>query len=242
MTADEDQRTPLPLHALVTPSHGVLRDEWFLPSVPAGCTPVLHHHDEEPATFATGHWHRIVGRKLDIVLHTISTSGADAVFVMSDVDVRFYAAVADDLRDRMRGMDVLFQNNRPTLPEDPENVCCGFVAIRASDRTRAFYERARAILVAADDPTVGEQRACIAALQESPHRIRWGFLPVTYWSPGDPRGRWRPGMSLDPPENMLLHHANHTVGVQNKLAQLRAVAAIMAERRRGERGAPNSSG
>jgi hypothetical protein len=236
MARDEDAGA-LPLHALLTPSHAVLCDEWFLPSVPPDCVPLLHEHADAPETFAQGRWHRIVGRKLDIVLETIVTSGRDARFVMSDVDVRFYGAVAGDLRDRMHGVDVLFQNNRPTLPEDAENVCTGFMVIRASERTRAFFTRARAVLEAADDPAVGDQRACIATLQEAPHLIRWGFLPVTYWSPGDPRGRWHPGMSLDPPAGMLLHHANHTVGVANKVAQLRAVATVMEGRRRARGGA-----
>jgi hypothetical protein len=30
---------------------------------------------------------------------------------------------------------------------------------------------------------------------------------------------------------LLLHHANHTIGVDNKLAQLRAVSAVMEQRR-----------
>jgi hypothetical protein len=78
---------------------------------------------------------------------------------------------------------------------------------------------------------MGDQRACIEVLRSAPGLIRWNFLPVTYWSPGDPRGRWHPGMSLHPPRGLLLHHANHTVGVANKVAQLEAVEALVSGRR-----------
>ena len=217
----------LQVHALVTPSHAALLNHWFLRTMPADCVSVVHSRDAEPAQFARGHWHRVVGQKLEIVLDAIAALDPDALFVMSDVDVCFYGAIADDLRRRMRGLDVLFQNNRPSLPEAADNVCSGFMVIRATARSSDFFERARNVLRTADDAAVGDQRACIEVLRAFPDLIRWGFLPVTYWSPGDPRGRWEPGMSLAPPEGLLLHHANHTIGVANKLAQLQAVASLM---------------
>jgi hypothetical protein len=223
---------PLTVHALVTPSHMPMLERWFLPSLPVECRPVIHSRDAEPVVYAQGSWHRVVGQKFDIVLETISTLDDGELFVMSDVDVCFYGSFVDDARGRMDGLEVLFQNNRPTLPLAPDNVCTGFMVIRATSRSRDFFERARNVLVTRNSAIVGDQNACIEILRTAPDAIRWGFLPVTYWSPGDPRGRWEPGMSLAPPDGMLLHHANHTVGVDNKLAQLEAVAAIMELRRR----------
>jgi hypothetical protein len=84
------------------------------------------------------------------------------------------------------------------------------------------------VLERADDPLVGDQRACIEALRARPDAVRWALLPRRYWSPGDPRGRWLPGRSLSPPPGLVLHHANHTVGNDNKLAQLRQVERLVA--------------
>lgn len=216
------------VHALVTPSHATLLHDWFLRTLPAECQPVIHERDAQPVQFASGEWHRVVGQKLEIVLDALATIDRDDFFVMSDVDVCFYNEIAGDLRSRMSDRDVLFQNNRPTLSASADNICSGFMVIRASPGSREFFERARDVMQAADDPAVGDQRACIETLRAMPDLIRWGFLPITYWSPGDPRGRWVPGMSLRPPEGLILHHANHTVGVENKVAQLRLVAASVA--------------
>jgi hypothetical protein len=227
-----DLTRAIEIHALVTPSHTGMLEQWFLPSLPAGLEPVVHRREAEPVEYARGNWHRVVGQKLDIVLDTIAALESDSLFIMSDVDICFYEAITDDVRQRMHDHDLLFQNNRPTLPAAADNLCSGFMVIRASARTRDFFERARDVLTTTNDAAMGDQRACIHVLRTYPDLVRWSLLPITYWSPGDPRGRWEPGMSLVPPEGVVLHHANHTVGVANKLEQLRAVAAIVEQRRR----------
>jgi len=226
----------LEVHALVTPSHAALRDDWFLRTLPPDCRAIIHARDAEPVQFARGDWHRVVGQKLDIVLETIASLDDGAIFVMSDVDISFYAPIADDLRCRMRDHNVLFQNNRPSLPTAADNICSGFMVIRSTPASCDFFERARRVLHTADDAAVGDQKACISVLREFPDLIAWGFLPVTYWSPGDPRGRWEPGRTLTPPDGLVLHHANHTVGVENKVAQLEAVSALMPVRQHGTGG------
>jgi len=222
--------TALRVHSLVTPSHEVLLRDWFLRTLPPDLEPVIHRRDAEPADFAQGHWHKVVGQKFDILLDVLAAGTEGDAVVMSDVDVAFYAPVTAAVLPRMADRDILFQNNRPSLPEGMEHLCSGFMVIRASASTVAFFAAARDVLRAANDPATGDQRSCIQVLRERPDMVRWGFLPITFWSPGDPRGRWTPGMSLCPPEGMVLHHANHTVGVRNKVAQLRAVATLMSAR------------
>lgn len=192
---------------------------------------MIHRRDAEPVEFAQRHWHEVVGQKLDILIEALMATADGDVLVMSDVDVAFYAPVTGDVLRRMEGRDILFQNNRPSLPESAEHLCSGFMVVRASTASIAFFTAAREVLRTANTPAVGDQRACVEVLRRRPDAVRWGFLPTTYWSPGDPRGRWSPGMSLSPPDGMLVHHANHTVGVDNKVAQLRAVAELVTVRR-----------
>lgn len=58
--------------------------------------------------------------------------------------------------------------------------------------------------------------------------IRWGFLDPSFFSPSAP---WRPGMPLAVPDGIAMHHANWTFGVQNKIAQLSAVRAMIGPQR-----------
>jgi len=126
----------------------------------------------------------------------------------------------------MLGYDLLFQHNRPSLSKVPEHICTGFMAIPNNPYSRAFARHARRWLEICDHPEIGDQNACIEVLRRSPDCLTFGFPPVSYWSPGSSLGRWLPGRRLKPPRQMILHHANHTVGIGHKIQQLRTVEAM----------------
>ena len=70
-----------------------------------------------------------------------------------------------------------------------------------------------------------DQDAChfVKACLLSPYpRIRC-LLPERYWTFGRNDMHWKPYMTVNPPTNLLMHHANWTVGVANKLRLLEAV-------------------
>ena len=51
------------------------------------------------------------------------------------------------------------------------------------------------------------------------------------WTPGQEGSRnWRRGDALDLPAGVLVHHANWTKGLANKVSQLEAVDELVAER------------
>ena len=67
---------------------------------------------------------------------------------------------------------------------------------------------------------------------KNPYRFRWGFLPKEFFGGGTLTGKsWEPGLLLPVPKKIVLHHANWTVGVENKLAQLAYVRSVVANRR-----------
>jgi hypothetical protein len=54
--------------------------------------------------------------------------------------------------------------------------------------------------------------------------ISWRYLPSTFMSGGTFTGRqWNPEEPLDVPPDLQIHHANWTIGVENKLAQMKHV-------------------
>lgn len=218
---------PLDIWALVTPSHERLLHDWFLRTLPGDCHPVVNRVDAEPVEYGRGQWHRVVVHKFDVLERAFAMEPADSVFVMSDVDIRFYSAFAADARRRIEGLDVLFQNNRPGVSHRYNHLCPGFMIVRCCDRARSFFARAKAILLEANDPLTGEQRSCISALEENPESIRYALLPDTYWTPVRTGVDWQPGNPLTPPRDVILHHANKTTGIANKMAQLSAVERLV---------------
>jgi hypothetical protein len=58
----------------------------------------------------------------------------------------------------------------------------------------------------------------------NPYGIIWGYLPITFFSPGAiSNKKWQSGQRIDIPKNIVLHHANWTEGIENKIAQLQYV-------------------
>lgn len=227
----------LPVFAVATPSHLGLLRQWFLASLPADCRARVHQFDAAPVRWARGQWHRVVAEKLHYLDRAFDLTPAGAIFVFADVDIRFYRPFAGELRLAMHDMDLLFQDSRPGEPHRLEHLCTGFMAVRNNARTREFFRRACEILLAADNPQVGDQSACIQALQQDPGALRHALLPSAYWVPPRTGRHWVPGEPLRPPADLVLHHACRTVGTQNKHAQLAAVLAA-----RGPAGHPVPGG
>jgi hypothetical protein len=214
--------------SLVTPSHETLLADWFRRTLPGDCASEVRRIEATPADYGAGHWNRIVVHKFDVLDEAFDAEADETVFVLSDVDIRFHRPFAADVRRRIDGLDVLFQHNRPGEANVPSNLCSGFMVIRSGERARAFFRAARARLEAADRSDFGDQRACINTLEAEPGALRWGLLPETYWVPYDDGRHWRPGDPLRPPRGLVLHHANWTIGVPHKLAQLRDAERALA--------------
>ena len=61
--------------------------------------------------------------------------------------------------------------------------------------------------------------------------LSWTYFPSTFLSGGTLTGRaWSPGDNLDIPGELLIHHANWTIGVDNKIAQMKYVSDSYAAR------------
>lgn len=220
--------SPLVLWSLLTPSHEGLAREFFLRTLPEDCRAELHRVNAQPVVYGDPGWQRVVVHKFDLLERAFARHPDGEVFVLSDVDIRFYRPFAADLRRRIAGLDLLFQDNHPGEPSAIEHLCTGFVAVRSGSGARRLFRRARAIVAERDTPRIGDQRATIQALRETPEQLRIGFLPTTYWVPFRHGEHWRPGAPLTPPEGIVLHHANWTYGNENKRNQLLAVERLVA--------------
>jgi hypothetical protein len=62
---------------------------------------------------------------------------------------------------------------------------------------------------------------------------RWRYLPRSFYTPGmSRRAVWRPGDPVHPPRDIEMHHANWTLGIAHKIAQLEAVRRAVRARGR----------
>ncbi len=85
-----------------------------------------------------------------------------------------------------------------------------------------------------DNPASFKLRTLVRFLLKKKNQfgLRWNYLPNTFMSGGTLTGRpWKPGISLPVPQGIILHHANWTIGIENKIAQLRLVRQTVESRR-----------
>jgi hypothetical protein len=213
------------IFACHTPSHADLLAEHFLPSLPAElkCNLVLRALPQEGSgEFDTAGFHATCLRKVEFILESLAKETEP--FIFSDVDVRFYGPVGDDLARLLGDADMAFQWDGPRGLE-----CSGFMVLRPSAKLLKFWQGVRDLMV-----------ECVILDQDSLHRrlvvdtikreqdggdITWDILPERYWTFGSNDKHWTPGQPVNPPADLLMHHANWTVGVENKIALLEAVKA-----------------
>jgi hypothetical protein len=217
------ERTIIPIYIIYTPSHAALFDNWFLPSLQR-----IYQTDEivlykkmlpqecPTASFKQDGWTKTTRKKVDYIIEAIQSNWGE-VFIYSDVDIQFFRPFYDIITELMHGKDMVIQKNNPR-----GELCTGFFACRANEKTLQLWTLARQRME--KHQTVSDQAALNYYLNKNnnPLDISWDYLPDTFFGGGTMTGTgWCPGMDLDLPQGcIIMHHANYTKGIKNKIKQL----------------------
>jgi hypothetical protein len=217
----------IPLYALFTPSHRVLKENYFEPTLPPDIELHLCHVEiDGEGRFHDVSWRRAIVCKVEFILEAIERHAgtAESAFAFSDVDVQFFGSFGDWFERSLEQHDLVFQTDAPGPA-----LCSGFLFCRANAVTRAFWQQVLAGVRASDgreDDQVMAQRL----VWQMPE-LKWTCLPPIFFGGGTLTGRaWNPGTELPVPSGLLMHHANFTLGVPNKVRQLEYVREQVATR------------
>lgn len=237
------------LYACFTPSHRPLLEQHFLPSLPTEfgmhassieplartssssavrtiydgerfCLAVLPQRSATGA-FASDGFQSTCLDKVDFILDALKRETEP--FLYSDVDVRFYGPVVDDLTKLLGNAAMSFQWDGARGGE-----CTGFMVLRPTPQVKIFWERVK---FAMERDGLMDQDAMHSAAKDlgtvscpsgatACSLCLWHILPDRYWTFGRNDKHWTPGTPVNPPTDLLMHHANWTVGIENKLKLL----------------------
>jgi hypothetical protein len=218
------------LYACHTASHRDMLESHFVPSLPAELAGDNFHlrqipQDSPTGEFGTDGFQRTCLRKVDFILEALKQESEP--FIFSDVDVRFYGPVVDDLLKCLGDMDMAFQWDGPRGRE-----CSGFMVLRPSPKLLRFWQGVRDLMrergYMDQDALHHKLSVGTVNLERDGGDISWVVLPERYWTFGRDDKHWAPGMPVKPPVDLLMHHANWTTGIENKLALLEAVRVLHA--------------
>lgn len=220
----------LKLYSFYTPSHTVFKNDWFLPSLQDSFELIIKFYPQEctQAQWMKPGWTTTTLHKIDMILEAIEDNWED-VFIYSDIDIQFFEPMQDIIEKAIQGKDLLFQRHNPQ-----GSVCSGFFVCRANTKTRQLFldvqKMMRENIKWSDQPTINR---CLIT-HKNPYGIIWDYLPVTFFGGGTidaSKKAWRPGAPLTIPEGIVLHHANCTRGIANKIAQLEYVRYEVNQRK-----------
>lgn len=217
----------------LTPSHEELYENYFLPTIPTDIELTTirgrqlcndGRYPEKKSVISSG-WKDQVKDKLSQIIDLVESYEAGELFVVSDVDVQFFGSIAKPIEELMLGKEICFQRDEP---HGTKQHCTGFYAAKKSFVLLKMLKKAVEMI-----ERVGyEQKAVNHALRLS--ELRSGFLDTRFYTHGLYQGEWDGCFQIIVPETILVHHANWTRGIQNKIKLLDTVKKIMGPRRRNE--------
>jgi hypothetical protein len=203
----------VPLYTLYTPSHQVLFDRYFLPTLPDDVELRAEFFDNPGNGYIhdISYWRGIV-RKVEIILDAIENNWG-SVFIWCDVDAQFFGSFAEWVVRTIRRHDIVFQIDAPG-----PSICAGVFFCRGNEATRWLWQQALDFVQVPE--YWREDQMKIREILLQPTIVRAGFLPTCFIGGGTFTGKlWQPGDDLPIPRNILIHHANFTCGISNKMAQ-----------------------
>lgn len=235
------------LYCFYTDSYQVLLDDWFLPSIKDSCEVVLKKSAFQggPIPFKNEGWSELMCEKVEKIIEAIHECWGSS-FIYSDPDVQFFQEVVPDIEAHLKNNDLVIQRDGP----DGDAACAGFFAMKGNKKTLRLWQdiRDRVIAIKGDDQTnlhvlleretfLGKcmRRLFMQKLYRrmaprgfNRYGICWDFLPIQFLSGGGADGKdWKPGLTFVIPDEVKMHHANWTVGLENKLIQLKHVRSLV---------------
>jgi len=217
------------LYALSTPSHDILKDSFFLPSLKDDFEVIIMQAEQtcQSTYFMSAGWTQTTIKKVDLILQAI-TENWGSFFIFSDVDIQFFEPVLPIIIPLLENNDLLFQKNTPDGV-----LCTGFFACKAHEKTLALWTDVKKIMT--NNPKQSDQitlNQCIKRHSaKNPYNLQWNYLPSSFFGGGTFTGQqWKPGNILPIPAHAVMHHANWTKGIPHKIAQLTYVKQHIEKR------------
>lgn len=224
------------MYTFFTPSHIGLKDEWFLPTLKEvkddGIELIIQEYPQEceSGKVFTAGWQHAMLRKVNMIIQAIKANWGEVV-LYADIDVQFFQKFSGKVREILGDKDLVIQRDTPS-----GTMCAGFFACRANYKTLALFEGVRDYMIrrgeCSDQKTLNRLLRKGKDKERNPYKIVWDYLPAEFLGGGTLTGcGWSPDRHMFIPDNIMMHHANWTIGITNKVKQLEYVRRRVEQKR-----------
>jgi hypothetical protein len=149
--------------------------------------------------------------KLIIIKNALEEIDDGERILYSDCDIQFFDNIYDDILSNCQNndSDIICQHDQNTI-------CTGFMVIKKSPNMINFIN-----LMIDECPNHDNDQCCVNVHS---NKIKYSFLPTDkYYTVGNYHGLWYGSDNIFVPPNLKMHHANFTLGVENKIKLMNLV-------------------
>jgi len=165
--------------------------------------------------FASDGFDRAMYRKVQIIIDNIDINDKN-ILVFSDCDIQFFSNLEFDINN----FDILFQK------DFYENArCAGFFIAKQNKKVLDFFISVKSYLEKNMNGKIDDQYVINHLISNNEADINHSYLPSNkYWTVGNETlGKVWNGEDIKIPTDIIMHHANFTIGIDNKLKLLEIV-------------------
>jgi hypothetical protein len=196
------------VYTYFTPSHKIFFDEFFSPSVEdLEIVQIMGDQDCKTGFYYTEGWKQTTMKKVDVFIKACEDNQG-SVFVFSDVDIQFFGPIKQTLLEELGDYDIALQNDYLG------GMCSGFFVCRGNERTLNMFKKMKEN----ESQYLEDQHA----LNLNLHLVKFKPLSEKFWTFGMFKTQWK-NQNFNIPDNLLMHHANWTEGIENKTNLLKFV-------------------
>jgi hypothetical protein len=209
----------------LTDTHNELYEKYFLPSLPASIDLIVIKGEQycKSGEYASEGWTEQIGEKLSSITRVLKGIRHNELFIVSDVDVQFFGDPVEDLVYQLGDRHIAFQRDDAS-PTSGKTRCTGFYIARNNSRTKALLHKSAMVI-----KSFGFEQKVVNHCVHQVNGLRTALLDERYFTHGLRQGLWDGKFEIDVPDNILVHHANWTKGIDNKLKLLRHVRGKYSE-------------
>jgi len=176
-------------------------ENYFLKSVPSEFNVYAKEVPQECPTgsFYQEGWDKTCFRKVEFFEEICKENFGD-MFIFSDVDIQFFGKLKDAIVKELGDYDIACQ-------DDVSHYCSGFFICRCNDRTLKMFQNMKEFYSKEDQTSLNEQIHICKHKALSRRFFTFGHIMHHPWN----------GEDFDIPDDILIHHANWVVGIEDKI-------------------------
>ena len=198
------------IYTVHSDSHNELYNKFFLPTLPKDVELNSYFIPQEckTANFKENGWKQTCYKKTEIFLRACEEN-RNSLFLFADVDIQFFSPkIVDIILEELQDYDIACQYDTGYLP-----YCSGFFISRVNNRTIDLFNTINKEYIEEDQ----------TSLNIHINKCKAKFLSNKFYTVAQSIGMVWNGQDFNIPADIIMHHANWIVGVQNKIKLLNLV-------------------